>query len=395
MVQEKLFIQCLTGLEIAGIIAAAGSVGSAGANIVSGINTVKKQKKLMAEQDRIADENYAKQLADQRQLIEEDRQYNSIGAQMSRAREAGVSPLAALGVSSGNSISAQAPSQSGVSIPTNDPSISAYSGASNAFASAESSLRSAILGDMQRKQEEQKLKLAIATFDANVLAAESVAQAEKETVRLISNQADEHKVMTQVLASQEEYYKALANKENTLTPLSAQNLAQDYLNKVLRHDMDEAEYEVYKQTMPTQIAQAAANLAKTLTASELDRAQAFGSIENAKSNRMSAWAAVMGVEEQHRHNVTMEQLQEQHEKNVKELKQLELQIEEGKLDFEKTKYYGNLIFKVAVGAAAATAGFFIAGPVGAAYGAALGLGLNLPGNLPMPSRGKPSTNGGV
>lgn len=77
----------------------------------------KQQEKLMSFQDQLQDENYQRELDDKRQLIAEDREYNSIGAQMKRAKEAGVSPLAALGVSSGNSVSASAPASSSVSVP--------------------------------------------------------------------------------------------------------------------------------------------------------------------------------------------------------------------------------------------------------------------------------------
>lgn len=100
------------------LINGAGSVISSLSSIGSTKRQTKQQKDLMTYQDQINDENYEKSLADQRQLIAEDREYNSIGSQMQRAREANVSPLAALGVSSGNSVSASSPSHSGVSIPS-------------------------------------------------------------------------------------------------------------------------------------------------------------------------------------------------------------------------------------------------------------------------------------
>lgn len=93
----------------------------------------RKQRKLMREQDKINDENYERErqdkiedyqrtLNDQKLMIEDERQYNSIGSVMQRARDANVSPLAALGVSSGNTLASVSPPQGtssqGVSIPT-------------------------------------------------------------------------------------------------------------------------------------------------------------------------------------------------------------------------------------------------------------------------------------
>lgn len=95
-----------------GVLNAAGGLFNAFASIGAGKREEKRKKRLMDYEDKIADENYEKQLSDQRQLIAEDRQYNSIGSQIQRARGANISPLAALGVSSGNSIGAQSPSQS-------------------------------------------------------------------------------------------------------------------------------------------------------------------------------------------------------------------------------------------------------------------------------------------
>lgn len=121
----------------------------------------KNQQKLMDYQDQINDANYEKQLADQRQLIAEDREYNSIGAQMDRARKAGVSPLAALGVSSGNSVSASSPSENGVSVPS--PSRSS-------IAEIASSIRAAQLDKAQidkTREEIENLRVERATEKLN------------------------------------------------------------------------------------------------------------------------------------------------------------------------------------------------------------------------------------
>lgn len=84
-------------------------------NNVSKRGDINAQKELMSYQNTLQGQNYERELADKKELIADDRAYNDIGSQMARAEQAGVSPLAALGVSSGNSISAQAPSHGGVS----------------------------------------------------------------------------------------------------------------------------------------------------------------------------------------------------------------------------------------------------------------------------------------
>lgn len=75
------------------------------------------RKDLMDYQHTLSQQDYERELSDKRQLIEEDRQYNSIGAQMARADQAGVSPLAALGLSPGNSVGASSPSHQAVGTP--------------------------------------------------------------------------------------------------------------------------------------------------------------------------------------------------------------------------------------------------------------------------------------
>lgn len=78
---------------------------------------IRQRKELMDYQHNLSMQDYERELADKRQLIAEDRQYNSIGAQMARAEQAGVSPLAALGVSAGNSVGASSPTHQAVQAP--------------------------------------------------------------------------------------------------------------------------------------------------------------------------------------------------------------------------------------------------------------------------------------
>lgn len=98
-----------------------GSLGSI-MSMVTSIGGTRRAKKLMKEQDLINDENYERErqdkledyqrtLNDQKLMVEDERRYNSIGSVMQRARDANVSPLAALGVSSGNTLASVSPPQ--------------------------------------------------------------------------------------------------------------------------------------------------------------------------------------------------------------------------------------------------------------------------------------------
>lgn len=118
---------------LGGILQGVGSIASALSNIGAAKRQAKRQKELMQFEDKINDENYQQQLADQRQLIDEERAYNDFGSVMSRAENAGVNPLYALGAgSAGGSISTSTPSHGDVSVPspTPDPLGTALSTAS-------------------------------------------------------------------------------------------------------------------------------------------------------------------------------------------------------------------------------------------------------------------------
>ena len=371
----------MTGLEIAGIISAAGGAIAGGTSTVAGIKSVKKQKKLMAYQDKINDENYDKQLSDQRQLISEDRQYNSIGAQIERAKNAGISPLAALGVSTPSSLSASTPSQDGVSIPS-DPSAQYFNSAATAFQGAESSLRSALLGSTQRKQEELKLKLSIDTYDANVKAADLNNSALQASIDASNAATDNQPVIKEWYEKQSGYYKQLADSVEKKTPYEIENIMADYANKTMEYFNKELDVDLKQATFVPSVQQFWLNCYHTLTASELNRASALSSIENAKSGRLSAYADLLGVAENRRHNLSVEDIQQQHEDNSKAFQDLTIEIERGELDQKKLQTWLDLGTKVVLGSVGAGVGFFIGGPMGAAVGASLGLGINI-GSTPQ------------
>lgn len=106
---------------------------------ISSIGQTRRQKELMdyqanlnqrafSYQQRAREQMYARQLADQRQLIQEEREYNDYASVKARAQKAGVNPLFALGgtggigiqSSSGDAPSLGAASANGVSIASPD-----------------------------------------------------------------------------------------------------------------------------------------------------------------------------------------------------------------------------------------------------------------------------------
>lgn len=115
------------------------SLGSTLGGALASIGQTKRQKKLMDYQQQLANqfydkqwkdqqEQYARELADQRQLIAEEREYNDFSSVMARANKAGINKLAALGQATGigmqsaagSAPSASTPSASSASIPSAD-----------------------------------------------------------------------------------------------------------------------------------------------------------------------------------------------------------------------------------------------------------------------------------
>ncbi len=124
--------------NIAGGIGSLGGVASTVAGIIGSIGQQKRQKDLMDYQyqknldlynKQFGDQYnlYKQQLADQRQLIQEERDYNDFSSVASRARAAGINPLAILGnggvgiqSSSGSTPNSSVPGAGSVSIPGAD-----------------------------------------------------------------------------------------------------------------------------------------------------------------------------------------------------------------------------------------------------------------------------------
>lgn len=156
-------------MSVGGLLQGVGSVVSALSNIGAAKRQAKRQKELMVAQDQINDGNYQQQLADQRQLIDEERAYNDFGSVMSRAENAGVNPLYALGAgSTGGNISTSTPSHADASIPspTPDPLGVALSTASAGIGQAlDAAIKQKELEGKEVENESKEVDLAMKEKD--------------------------------------------------------------------------------------------------------------------------------------------------------------------------------------------------------------------------------------
>jgi hypothetical protein len=89
-----------------------GGAASALGGLISGFSSIgagKRQRKAIQLQHDLNMQAYERQLADQRQLIDEEREYNDFSSVVARARAAGINPAAVLGSANGGNISTSTP----------------------------------------------------------------------------------------------------------------------------------------------------------------------------------------------------------------------------------------------------------------------------------------------
>lgn len=89
-----------------------GNAASAAGGLFSAFSSIgagKRQRKAIRLQHQLNMEAYERQLADQRQLIDEEREYNDFSSVAARARDAGINPLAVIGSANGGNISTSTP----------------------------------------------------------------------------------------------------------------------------------------------------------------------------------------------------------------------------------------------------------------------------------------------
>lgn len=214
------FFDGATSSLIGGTITALGSIGA-------GKRQENRQKRLMDYQDAIADANYAKQLADQRQLIDEERAYNDFGSVMSRAAASGVNPLYAIGApSTGGSISTSTPSQGDPSIPavSQDPAQVAFGAVGSAVTA---SLDAAI-----KKEQLEQMKLETAfqqeTYDYRVALSKAVAEGQEATNALSVAMTNKTEKEASYIEASTAYTDALKNRIERMTSAEVAKLQAEY-----------------------------------------------------------------------------------------------------------------------------------------------------------------------
>ncbi len=311
----------------------AGGLGGSIGGLVQGLTSIgsakrqaKYQRSLMTYQDQLQDENYARELADKERLIAEDREYNSIGAQMQRARDAGVSPLAALGVSSGNSISASAPASGDISIPSAVPDSLQQVGQGLASA-VEGSISGAVQAAQLRGQQlhneyEQQTMAYRVELQKHTTAAAEINK------RLLEGQIELTEQERKVAENQGRYIQLLADRQEQLTPLEVKNLQAEY-DKIMAETTElDIRNEQLREYMDAQIMQLNAATWAALQQGALAREQSKVVSYDARTRRMSA-------ENQAEANAIQEryvELQEKAQKAEQEYKEALVELEQGKLE---------------------------------------------------------------
>ncbi len=361
-------------LTLAGatLITGLAGAGISGASLIgSGKRKVKRQKELMDYQDKINDANYTKELQDQRQLIAEDREYNSIGAQMQRAREAGVSPLAALGVASGNSVSASAPSTGSVGIPSepSDP----ISSAGNIIGSSITGVTDHLIKTETLKQAKVETFISEKTAELKIQSAEFATRGLELTNQKLSGEIQLQPYQQRFFDEQAKYFAALTDRTKKLTPHEIEKFMNESMLSALDYLKKEQDIDIAQKTLAPILMDMWASAYSKLASASLQNMQAKYVGYNAQTQRMF-------VNEQGRHNLASEGLTQQQILDLKEFRNLSIELEQGKLDFAKTQRWIELGTKIVCAGVGAGVGFFIGGPAGAAVGAGLGLGIDFGSN---------------
>lgn len=214
------FLKAGANSLIGGTITALGSIGA-------GKRQEARQKRLMDYEDQIADENYSKQLSDQRQLIDEERAYNDFGSVMSRAAAAGLNPLYAVGApSTGGNISTSTPSQGDPSIPaaSQDPQQVAFGAIGSAVTE---SLDAAIKSE---QLEQMKLQTAYdeQTLDYRVALSKAVTEGQEATNALSAAMTDKTEKESLYIEMSTSYTEALKNRTERLTSAELNKLQAEY-----------------------------------------------------------------------------------------------------------------------------------------------------------------------
>lgn len=287
-------------LDAGTLLSGISNIGMALGSIGSAKRMRKHQEKLMDKQAKIDRENYQTQLADQRQLIDEERAYQSIGAQMQRAKDGGVSPLAALGVNPGSAMSASAPSHSGVSIPS--PGSDSLQDVTQMGAAGIRQL-SQIAKDIaetrriQKEEQTEIIKQKGIEIDNLIKEMEKNGWTEKRQKELDIMMADYKDKMASAGWKEEQIKDNIATRDARIRNLntgSDLNTATANLNTA-KYVTEEAMREINKYLANAKIRLTEAQVFESMSASNLNEQQVYNLIEEEQltvAQKQKVWKEV-------------------------------------------------------------------------------------------------------
>lgn len=352
-------------MAVGAILQGVGSIASALSNIGAAKRQVKRQKELMQAQDKINDENYQQQLADQRQLIDEERAYNDFGSVMSRAEAAGVNPLYALGAgSTGGNISTSTPSHGDSSIPAavSDPTVAAFSTASAGIGQVlDTAIKKQQLKQMELKTEYEKQTLGYRTELSRL-----VTEGQEATNALSAAMTNKTEKETSYFEAAASYQNALAERTEQLTPVERDKLLADYRKVMADAENIEIRNEKQRDLFDAQIRSMNAATFQALQQGRLAKIEGAFVAQDSGSRKQQAEAAKQQAENQKAYNEALAEYQ-----------RAQIAYENDRNDIVKRQQWINAGVKLIAIAGGATVGFFVGGPMGAAVGASIGAGASL------------------
>lgn len=256
-----------------GAINPIGGLLSAGSTLVGGLSAIgqlKRQKKMADYEQQLAEQMYEKQwadqqaqyereLADQRQLIQEERDYNDFSSVMARASKAGVNKLAALGQSTGIGMQSSAGSAPSASTPSaSSGRVGSPDNIGNTLINAGSTLSAQIRQQELLSAEKRKLEAEAQTAEIEALwrdrklredvessqAYQDYTNAqvgtEQERKRLVSAQADVQESLAKFQETRNmlDYQKAMSEIDVFVKTARGLEIKNEYQAELLQAEID-------------------------------------------------------------------------------------------------------------------------------------------------------------
>ena len=241
--------------KLTGLAGLGSTVGGIVSSIGAGRRDLKRRKELAKYENDLAMQNYGVQFRDQKQLIQEERDYNDYASVVKRALKAGVNPIHAVGGSSSIGVQSAAgspPSVSSGSVASSgvDPSSTLISAGSTLSAQAE---QFALLGAQKRKLEaeaqtaeiealwrDRKLREDVESSQAYQDYTNAQMGTEQERKRLVSAQADVQESLAKFQETRNllDYQKTMAEIDVFVKTARGLEIKNEYQAQLLQAEID-------------------------------------------------------------------------------------------------------------------------------------------------------------